>query len=124
MRIISRERLGGLEHDVADEAVADDHVGVAVEDVAAFGVAHEVEAGLLQDAERFLRQLVALAFFLADGEQADARRFDAEEHLRVEVAHDGELAEVGGLGVDVRADVEQDGVAFRARERRRRGRDG
>jgi hypothetical protein len=31
------------------------------------------------------------------------------------VAHDGELAEVGRLGVDVRTDVEQDGVAFRAR---------
>ena len=87
-------------------------VRVAVEDVAALGVAHEVEARLLEDAERLLRQLVALALFLADREQADARRVDAEDHLRVEVAHDRELAEVGGLGVDVRADVEQDGVAF------------
>ncbi len=35
---------------------------------------------------------------------------EAEEHLRVEVPHDGELAQVMRLAVDVRADVEKDGV--------------
>ena len=39
------ERLGALQHDVADEAVADDDVGRAVEDVAPLDVADEVEAG-------------------------------------------------------------------------------
>ncbi len=36
--------LAGLEGDVADEAVADRDVGVAVEEVAAFDVADEVDA--------------------------------------------------------------------------------
>ena len=63
-------------------------------------------------------------FFLADREQSDARRLDAEEHLRVEVAHDRELAEVVRLGVDVRADVEQQRVALDARQRPPPARDG
>src|SRR5437667_170452 len=55
------QRLGSLEHDVPDEAIAYHHVAVAVEHIATFGVADEIETGLLEDAERLSRQLVAFA---------------------------------------------------------------
>ena len=42
--------FAGLEGDIADEAVADGDVGVAVEEVAAFDVADEVDAGELRGA--------------------------------------------------------------------------
>src|SRR5438067_13460069 len=41
------KRFRRFEHDVADEAITDDDVGVAVVDIAPFGVADEVESRLL-----------------------------------------------------------------------------
>ena len=55
----------------------------------------------LQGENRALRRL------LADVEKRDTRRLDAEYDRRVRLAHLGELEEVLGLAVGVRADVEQ-----------------
>ena len=62
-----------LQRDVADESVADDHVGLAGEDIAAFHVADEMNGQRLQQRRGGARQLVALVLFFADGKQPDAR---------------------------------------------------
>ena len=102
--------LGGLESDVADETIADGDVAVAVEEVAAFDVADEVDSGKGAEQRKGVAgEGVALGVFFADGEQADARVGNLEDVLGVDVPHDGELDEVVGVGVDVGADVEQEG---------------
>ena len=57
----SRPALRSLQHDVAGEAVADDHVGVAAVDLARLDVADEVQRRGLEQLVRLARQLVALA---------------------------------------------------------------
>ena len=71
-----RDRLVELEHDVADEAVADDDVhrlvlGAASGEVAALDVADEVEPRGLEELVRLLRDRVALLGLLADAQQTD-----------------------------------------------------
>ena len=44
-----RNTLGRLERHVADEAIRNDHVGLAAIDVVAFDVAHEIERRLADD---------------------------------------------------------------------------
>ena len=72
-----RQPFGGLEHDVADEAVADDDVGRALEDVVGLDVAVEIDdAGGGRGAQqlaRLLDRLAALDRLFADVEQADRR---------------------------------------------------
>jgi hypothetical protein len=85
---------------------------VAVEEVAAFDVADEVDVREgAQQREGVVGEGVALGVFFADGEQADAGVVDEQDVARVHVAHDGELDEVVGVAVDVGADVEQQGWA-------------
>ena len=68
------EAFAHLDHDVSDEAVADDHVHVASEDIASLGVADEVQVpGHLEKLIGFLHLAVAFAFLLADGQDAHAR---------------------------------------------------
>ncbi len=101
------DAFAGLEGDVAHEAVADDDVGVAVEDVAAFDVADEIDGQSLEQRQSFAGEVVALGFFFADGEQADARLVNLEHAAGVHFAHDGELLEVVRLAIDVGAYVEK-----------------
>ena len=63
-------------------------------DVARFDVADERRQRRLQQPVRFARQLVALGRFLADREQTDPRRLDAERDPGVDAAHHRELQEV------------------------------
>ena len=99
------EGLGELEEDVADEAIADDDVGLVGKDIGAFNVADEVEAAFLEDGEGFLDLAVALAVFAADAEEADGGIIDAEELADEDAAHNGEAHELLGTTVDVAADV-------------------
>ena len=69
---------------------------------------------------RLARQLVALRFFLADRQQPDARRLDAERHARVHAAHHRELQQMLRPALDAGADVEQH---RRTAARRNRGRE-
>ncbi len=120
--------LGNLQRDVAHESIAYQHVGLAVEQVAAFDVAHEIQRQFLDQLEGFLGQLVALGFFFADGEHAHARMLGGRKAVgknraEIHVAHDGELLQILRLGIDVGAHVDQDGRrALRGRENRRQRR--
>ena len=79
---------------------------------------------LLEERERLLRHLVALAVLRADREQPDRGRRTLQDRLRVGVAHDGELDEPLGMAVHVGAGVKDDdrppGLA-RRQDRRDRG---
>ena len=98
-----------LQRHVPGESIADDDVRHAAVDIAGLDVPDEAERRCLEQAVRFARQLVALAFLLADREQPHARRRQAEADARVDAAHDGELQQVLGPALDAGADVEQDG---------------
>src|SRR5450759_1471349 len=117
-----REALGDLEDDVSREAVRDDDVDVTAVNVAALDVPDETEAGLLQEAERFLHDIRALALLLAHGHEADLRLLDAKNFLREEVPHEGELAVVLGATIHVRPDVEENPFAVEARQHGGEGR--
>ena len=73
--------LGGLEDDIADEAIADDDVGLTLKDIVPFDIALEADARGVgaQEGEGVLGELVALAIFGADAHQADGGLFAAED---------------------------------------------
>src|SRR5580698_7907073 len=106
------QSFADLQRDVADEAVADDHVHIAAEYVAAFDVANEVERKLLQARRGFAGQLVAFHFFFADGKQSHARPLGSPDRAVINLAHHCELLDLLGLGINVRADVEDDSDFF------------
>src|SRR6266571_248070 len=95
-----RGALHRLQRHVADEAVADDDVRLAVEDVAALHVADEVQGGFLEHPERLAGHLVSLGVLLPDAHQSDAGAADAQHLAAVEMAHDGELHQVLRPAVD------------------------
>src|SRR6266536_2049568 len=100
--------LEQLEDDIAGEAVGDDDVGGALEDVAALGVSSEVEIARRQELVRLERELVSLLGLLADREQPDLRIPDVEYLRGEDRTHVGELDEVLRTSVGVGAGVEQD----------------
>ena len=57
---------------------------------------------------RRAREVVPFVFFLADGEKADAGIRRAEDHTRIDIAHDGELRQHLRLAIDVRPDIDDD----------------
>ena len=71
------QAFAGLQNDVADEAVAHDHVHVVLEQIMAFDVADEIQIQLLAELEGFEGEFVAFGFFRADAQNADARVFAA-----------------------------------------------
>ncbi len=107
-----------LEREVAGEAVGDDDVGRAPQEVPALSVSLEVDARRV--AEQLVgldRHLVALLGLLADREQADGRVRAAEDLLGEDRAHRRELNEVLGPAVGVRAGVDQHRDARAERDR-------
>ena len=66
----------------------------------------------LEQLVRVANQLGALALFLADRQQPDARALDAERDLRVHRAHRAELQQVRRAAFHVGADVEQNAQAI------------
>ena len=119
--------FGRLERDVADEPVAHDDVGRALEDVVAFDIAVEVELplarGFAQQLAGLLDRLAALDRLFADVQQADARIFPAFDCGDQRAAHHRELQQMLGAAVDIRAQVEHGrvAVAFVRHHRRDRG---
>ena len=67
------DALAGLQRHVAHKAVADNHVGLAAENVAPLHVADEADGQRLEQRKGLARQVVALGLFFADGEQTHAR---------------------------------------------------
>ena len=68
-----RQALEELDHDVAEDRVADHDVGQVVGQVLALDVAGEAEVGRVEQLGRALDPGVALALLLADRQQRDAR---------------------------------------------------
>src|SRR5438093_7250346 len=88
----ARRALGGLQEHVAGEAVGDDDVARALEQVATLDRTDEVEvARRLDQRQRLLDQLVALALLLADREQSHPRVLVPEQVAREAGPHVGEL---------------------------------
>src|ERR1700724_487601 len=103
--------LGGLDEDVAAEAVRDHDIGLAFEDVLAFDVADEIDS--FEAAEEWftrLHQLVALAGLLAVAEQRHPWCVETQQLLGVDAAHQRVLDETLRLGVAVGPDVQQKAV--------------
>jgi hypothetical protein len=71
---------------------------------------------------RIARQLIALRLFLADRQQPDARRLDAEAHTRIQRAHVRELLQMLRPAFDGRARIEQHRRALPRRHGRRQRR--
>ena len=113
-----------FKRDVADEAVADNHVGMPGVQVAAFDVADEVQDGIA-----FSSGVAALVSSLplcssSPMESRPTRGLrGVEDDARIDLAHDRELRQHLGIAIDVGADVDDHHRgAFEGREdRRQRG---
>ena len=113
--------FGGLQRDIAGEAVGDDDVDGAGADVVSLDetVKADGQVGPLQGGGGVLDGLVALEAFGADVENADRRLLQAQDVAREDLAHDGELHQVVGVAFHVRTEVEHD--AFPAPGRKTAG---
>jgi hypothetical protein len=100
------QAFADLQRHVADEAVADDDVGVAGINIAAFHVADEMNGERFEQRRGGARELVAFVLFFADGEQPHARPMGVKDDARVDVAHDGELRQHARRTIDVGAHVD------------------
>src|ERR1700730_14578272 len=108
--------LGGLDEDVAAEAVRDHDIGLAFEDVLAFDVADEIDP--FERAEQWfgrLHQLVALAGLLAVAKQRPSWRLETHKLLGVDAPHQRVLDEMLRLGIGVGTDVQEKAVLTRRR---------
>src|SRR4051812_10504572 len=103
------DALRGFQGNITDKTVGDDYVDLAVVDIAPFDVADEIDGQLLQQLIGLACNLVALAFFFANGKQPDAGPGSAKHAAEINLAHHCELLEVVRLAVDVSSDVEQSG---------------
>ena len=96
----------GFEHDVADKAVGDDDICLAVEDAVAFDVADKVEFAVLQQFVGLFDGVRTFDVFCADVDQPDARlSFLRMERMDEFAADNGKLGELFGGAVDVRCRV-------------------
>ena len=111
--------LGRLEEHVAGEAVGGNHVELPGEHVLSFDVPGETDAALRlpQRRRRRARQIGALPFLLAIGDDPHAWSGDAEHPARVDLAQQGELHELQRSHLDVRAHVDEHRPAYRAERR-------
>ena len=106
---VRRRALQRLQQHVAGEAVGDHHVGGAVEHIAAFDVAVEVDHVVRSEQlVGFFDEQVSLLGFLADRQQAHLRRLHAETDAAVRRAEARELVQPLGVAVGHGARIEQD----------------
>ena len=109
MTELARGPLGGLERDIAGEALGNDDVDRALADIVAFDKAVIVEMRELtfaQDAAGLAHRFEALDLLDPDIEQADGRPLDVEQHARHGAAHGGEIDQMRLVGADRGSDVE------------------
>lgn len=112
------QAFAGLQQDVADETVADHHVGLAAIQAIALYVSAEIQPlRLLQQTRRQLDLLVALDLLGPHVEQGDPGR-DAAQGLCRHRAHHRELIEMLGTAIHVGAEVEQMTMPLLGRNRR------
>ena len=117
-------RLVKLEHDVADESVADDDVewtavARASREITAFEIAVEIEDRLLEERMRLLYDRVAFCRLLANRQESNRRIRPTENALRVNRAKPGELQQLARGAIHVGARIKNnDGVPRRWKDRR------
>ena len=97
------QTLAQLQRDISGKSVADDHIDIALEDVASLHISDEVDRSPFQRLERFFRKLIALGILFADRQQTHSRAPDTEDDARINVPHDCELLEMMGDKVAARA---------------------
>src|SRR5437588_1593859 len=102
-----KDPLAYLQHDIADEAIGDNHVAGAAIDVAAFDVADELlpQGAAIEKRVRFLGQVMALLFLRADVHEADGRLVALEDMAGEYYALDAVIEKVRGHLVDVGVDI-------------------
>src|SRR5712692_5468581 len=103
-----RDGLRRFQNHVPDKTIANDHLDWIFKQVAAFDVSAEVERGLLQQLENFLRQLGPFYIFLAQRYQTHGWFFVTEDVARINRAHDRILQKMLGPRVRVCARIDQD----------------
>ena len=102
------DALGQLEDDVAGEAVADDHVHVAVRYVTGLDVAHKADArDGLEQLMGFFEHRGTLALLCAVVGQRHAGGGTALHLVHIAAAHDSESGQHLGAALDIRAAVQQ-----------------
>ena len=102
------DALGELEDDVAGEAVADDHVHVAVRHVTGLDIAHEADArDGLEQLMGFSEHGGTLALLGTVVGQRHAGGGAALHLVHIAAAHDGESGQHLGAALDIRAAVQQ-----------------
>ena len=104
--------FGHFQQHVARVAVAANHVGLVVEQVAALDIADEVNVRVfLEELKRGLQQRGALALFLAQVHEAHFGPLDAQHVLRIQRAQLAELLQHFGLALGVGPHIEQNAEA-------------
>ena len=115
-----RKTFGKLDHDIPNHAIGDDDVGAAVEHRAPFDVADKVDRRYRSQAiAGFLHVGGAFLLLPAHVHQGDARVRQPKDIAGVNVAHHAVLGQMLGLGLDVRANINQDDRAVKRRNRHR-----
>src|SRR5690606_24461210 len=104
----TRDGLVELQQHIAGEAIRDQNVADAGDDVATLDVAHEIEPAPLQEAVGLHGELIPLLRLLSDVQEADPRARTAQHVLRVHGAQASELEEVAGLAVHARPPIDED----------------
>ena len=119
VRKVGKHSFAGLEYDVPDETIRNDHVRDVVEEIAALHVSNEADGRRVQKPRGFKHELIPFASFLADRKYAHPRLRDVQHGSRVGRPHDRELLEPFGLTIDIRPGVEQNGRSVERRPHRR-----
>ena len=104
------EAFGGLQHNVADKAVAHHHVHAVVEQVKSFDVANIIQIQLRAQLRGFAGQVGAFGFFRAVAQDAHAGTFQAQNFMRIRRPHHGKLREMGWFDGRVGPGIQEDEI--------------
>ena len=99
----------GLERNIANKPITDDHIDTALVDVIAFYVADEVEWAVPEQFCSLSYRVVTLDDLLADIEEPDRRALAVIERRDQRRSHQPELQVMNGLAVNIRAQVKHGG---------------
>src|SRR6185312_75345 len=101
------EAFGSFENNVAGETVSHDDIHGVIEQIKSFDVTDEIQIELAAQFRRSASKVGALGLFGTVAQNANARFGNAQECLRIDVAHDGELRQMQRLANVVGARIEQ-----------------
>src|SRR5690606_8275953 len=105
------DTFNGLEHHIADEAVANDDVHRTLADVVAFDIAVKVQPAFAEKFRGLLDDFIALDDFFTNVQQAYRGLLAPIERPNQGSAHDGKLQQVFGGAINIGAKIEHRGGA-------------